>query len=284
MKKPVAIVSTDMDGTLLDHHDYSWQAASSAISRLQKNDIPIIFNTSKTESESRALQNETGIDDALIVENGSALLIKNLDPNIVENIQHPAHQAPEIIRTGQEWKIIFGSSREHLLDEIHTLRKKYSYPFEGFSDWSIEYISEQTGLKTAYAELSAQKQFSEPFIWNGDKELLGDFINKVEQKGLKITKGGRFYHVMGQTDKARPLLWLKQYFLNFETGVCPKLICLGDNQNDIQMLEIADFPVCIKSPVSDYPSLETDKQVIYTELYGSEGWNQAIQSILTNEI
>jgi len=58
------------------------------------------------------------------------------------------------------------------------------------------------------------------------------------------------------------------------------LICLGDNHNDVDMLNIADFPVCVRSPIADYPNLSTQKEIIRTTLYGPEGWANAIHSIL----
>lgn len=272
------IVSTDMDGTLLDHDDYSWQSAKPAIDRLIQNNVPIIFNTSKTFSESKQLQAEIGIHHALIVENGSALFIPELDEQVLSNFT--GDKAIQIIQTELGWQVIFGHQRDSLLEIIHALREEHHYPFEGFSDWSVEQISQHTGLSLESAELSAQKQFSEPFIWQGDDNQLSEFVQQLESHGLYVTKGGRFYHVQGQTNKAKPLLWLQQYYADLENGYKPKLICLGDNQNDVKMLEVADYPVCVKSPVSDYPRIDTDKPVIYTDNYGPKGWNQAIQMIL----
>ena len=39
------LVSTDLDGTLLDHHTYEWQPALPAISALQAFSVPIVMNT-----------------------------------------------------------------------------------------------------------------------------------------------------------------------------------------------------------------------------------------------
>ncbi len=38
--QPHLIVFTDLDGTLLDHHSYSWRAASPAMAKLAANGIP----------------------------------------------------------------------------------------------------------------------------------------------------------------------------------------------------------------------------------------------------
>ena len=48
MKK---IIFTDLDGTLLDSHTYSYKKAINALQLLKKKEIPLIFYTSKTRAE-----------------------------------------------------------------------------------------------------------------------------------------------------------------------------------------------------------------------------------------
>ena len=50
------LVITDLDGTLLNHHNYEVDAAKSVIALLKGNGIPIVFNTSKTTAESITLK------------------------------------------------------------------------------------------------------------------------------------------------------------------------------------------------------------------------------------
>lgn len=45
------LVSTDLDGTLLDHHTYSWHAALPALQKCSELAIPVVLNTSKTLAE-----------------------------------------------------------------------------------------------------------------------------------------------------------------------------------------------------------------------------------------
>ena len=68
-----ALVITDLDGTLLDHHSYDWRPAQPALAALAAAGIPVVFNTSKTYAESQALQAQMGVSAPLIVENGSCV-------------------------------------------------------------------------------------------------------------------------------------------------------------------------------------------------------------------
>ena len=71
-KLPV-LVFTDLDGTLLDHDDYSFSAAVPALALLRELHILVIANTSKTLAELEGLKKAMGNLHPCIVENGSAL-------------------------------------------------------------------------------------------------------------------------------------------------------------------------------------------------------------------
>ena len=72
---PPLLVVTDLDGTLLDHFNYSFDKAREALSRLAELGIPLIPNTSKTSAELRQLRQELETDAPFIVENGSAIFL-----------------------------------------------------------------------------------------------------------------------------------------------------------------------------------------------------------------
>ena len=48
---PNLLIYTDLDGTLLDHHDYNFAAAEETIELINQLGIAWIFNTSKTLTE-----------------------------------------------------------------------------------------------------------------------------------------------------------------------------------------------------------------------------------------
>lgn len=269
------IVSTDLDGTLLDHHTYDWKAALPAIEILNQKHIPIIFNTSKTLEEVNALQQLTDISGPKIIENGSALYL----PKSQFDNSMLLDDSVEINELENEWQIVFGEKRKKILDFIHVWREQNGNLLEGFNDWTLQKIMAATSLTEDKAKLSVSKLYSEPFVWHGNASQLSQLRTEAERNNLQILQGGRFYHLQGETDKGKPLTWLKQK-MKAAFASEPKLICLGDNKNDIQMLDIADYAVCVKSPVSSYPHIHTSGEAIYTKGFGPVGWNEAIHSIL----
>ena len=68
------LVVTDLDGSLLDHHDYNWDAASEWLARLKQHQIPLVICSSKTAAEIVPLQKKLGISGApFIAENGACV-------------------------------------------------------------------------------------------------------------------------------------------------------------------------------------------------------------------
>ncbi len=263
---PNYFISTDLDGTLVDHHSYSYSDALPALELCRELGIPVIFNTSKTRSEARALQRELGIDAPLIVENGSAIIVSG-------------HNDTE------DQEILFGVPRTRVLNFIVQVRAAQGWQFSGFNDWSVAEIVERTGLSLDDAANANSKEFSEPFIWSDSDQAFRRFSNMAHEQGLRILKGGRFYHLLGDTDKAKPMLWLKRNYRNVFPAFdeAPEVVALGDNQNDVAMLNAADIAVCVRSPVADFPPLSTAAKIIQTSGVGPVGWNQAVLRILQSD-
>ncbi len=269
------IVSTDLDGTLLDHHTYAWHAAIPAIEYLQSRNIPIVFNTSKTLAEAADLQSRIGISGPLIVENGSALACQEHDQELfLDSVKER-----DFVTSNGYLVINFGRDRSDILAFIKTQKIKYGEILQGYNDWPIETICAKTGLQEAEAKLSRDKNYSEPFIWLSDPDMLKAFIHNANTAGFKVLQGGRFFHLQGNTTKATPLIWMRQALAKSKKCRPPLLICLGDNKNDIDMLNIADYPVCVKSPISDYPTIVENPDTIYTQNFGPAGWNEAIDKL-----
>lgn len=258
------LVSTDLDGTLLDHHTYEWQPAEPAIQRLKQLDTPIVLNTSKTLQEAQQLVAEMALaEHPIIVENGSALFFKN--------------------RT-----IEFGVKRGELISWMKQVRHDNHFEFEAYSDWSVDQIMLATGLSYPNAQASSNKHYSEPFIWKDSLERLASFVKLAQEAGYEVMKGGRFYHLQGRVTKATPLNWMRKNVSDLWPE-CNHLnvIALGDNQNDVSMLNAADYPICIRSPVAVFPDLEPrlEKQapIRYSIEFGPTGWNEQINRLL-NEL
>ena len=236
------MVVSDLDGSLLDHDDYSFDPVLPVLNRMDEAGIPLVVNTSKTRAEWLAMRGKLGNLEPYIVENGSAIYDG-------EKVQ------------------IFGVPRVEILEVVKPLRAKFK--FKGYSDVGVSEIMQWTGLGRQSAERSADRHFSEPLVWEDSSEKEDEFCELVKERGLITLRGGRFLHVQGKTDKGRPL----KHFRKEKVAI----IALGDRPNDLAMLEIADIGVVIKAP-GDYV-LEAEDMLRSTET-GPRGWAEMMTRIL----
>lgn len=249
---------TDLDGTLLDHHDYSFKAALPALQRLQQLGFPVILNSSKTLSEMFSLQQQLQLTHPLIAENGSAIFIP---------ADYWGRQRAQVHHLGR--------SRSQIVQLLNTLRQKHRFKFSGFSDLDVRGIAQQTGLSEHQAELASQRECSEPLSWHDDDDNLHFFQQLLQQHQLTLTRGGRFYHVMSQVDKGQAMQWLLHQYPQ-----APGCVALGDAANDVPMLKAADIAVLISNPDGSRPDVSCIPAVIQPLEPGPAGWNSAVFQIL----
>lgn len=269
-------ISSDLDGTLFDHHDYSYDGANAGLARCLQRKTPIILNTSKTLRETLAAQQRLKLAGPIVVENGSALILPDFRGKL-----DTAIGGPQLVSSDGRTQLIFGAKRSALLTFIANIRNTHGWRFEGFNDWSVAQIAQNTGLSLEEAKDAADKHFSEPFVWQDSAENLRSLDKLANDTGYQLLKGGRFYHLQGECTKATPLKWLKQNFQlvpEFKKldSRHAQLIALGDSNNDAAMLEAADIPVCIKTPDGRYPQINAQDRAYYTKHVGPLGWSEAI--------
>lgn len=260
------LVFTDLDGTLLDHNDYSFEAARPALSRLRELDIPVIPNTSKTLAELETLTEALDNPHPCIVENGSALCIP-------EGYFPPSPAATtlrgyQVIRLAPEYST--------LLKTLEQLRKETGGEFRGFHDMTASEVAAETGLTPDAAARAKQRLCSEPLTWNDSPEAFSRFQSALKRRGLTLTRGGRYWHVIAQQNKAQAMKrMLALYQAN--TGQPFTSIALGDSPNDSDMLNNADIAVVVRQPDGRYLDIEGARR---TELAGTAGWNRTMQDLI----
>ncbi len=257
------LIFTDLDGTFLNHHNYSFEESFEALQKIKVAGIPLIFTTSKTKAEVEYLQAKVGISEPFIVENGAALFIpdgyKGFDLSFLDN-----YDDKRIMVFGESYAKVLEFYRGH----------KDIFNIVGMSDMSDHEIGHLTGLNQRDVILAKQRDFTEPFILN-DETKLEALKKSAYNYGLKITKGGRFYHIMSESqDKGIAVIKTIELFEDLYHERVSS-IALGDSQNDTAMLEHVDIPIVIKKHDGSY--LKTNVPHIQKSSYqGSKGWNEMV--------
>lgn len=255
------IIFTDLDGTLLNHDNYSFADAIPSIEDAKKKQIKIVIVTSKTKAEVIELSKKLGLTtEPFIVENGAGIYI-------------PKANKFELIQLGTTQKEIKDFVQKYLKNLI-TL----------FSEMSIAQANELTGLSENDLKLAQKRDFTEPFILN--KNIKIEEVEKIIQENsenFKLTKGGRFYHLIGKNqDKGKAVLNLIKLFKKENLNKKIVSFALGDSKNDIPMLQTVDYPILIQKHDQTYEtiSFETFK----SKFQGSKGWNETVRKYILDNL
>jgi len=246
---------TDLDGTLLSHHDYTFDAALPAVAALRDAGLPLVLATSKTGAEVAPLHAALLLRDVpAIVENGAGIYW----PNAADTVQET-------------------SAYQSLRAAVEELPDALRAGFTGFGDWGPQEVSARTGLSRDAAERACTRAHSEAGIWNGSAAALVEFRAALGTHGIEARQGGRFLTLSFGRTKADAMAEIAHY-LN-ATGV----VAIGDAPNDVEMLESADIGVVIRNDHgAPLPPLRGEAQgrIRRSAQEAPHGWNTEVLRIL----
>lgn len=268
------LIFTDLDGTLLDYHTYSFEQALPALKEIKKRKIPLIICTSKTRAEIEIYQKKLKNPYPFISENGGAIFIpkdyfRSSDLSLKK-------------RNGYLVKEL-GTSYKLLRKKLFRITQKFGHEVWGFGDMSVKEIQGNYGLSSKEASLSKKREYDEPFyfVTLPDKRTLSKIEKEFSKYKLNMFKGGRLFHLTGKNDKGKAVKILKKMY---EKEWKKKVISigLGDSFNDLPMLLAVDIPVLIKLHSGKYEGrvLKKLEKPFLAKGIGPEGWNQAVLQLL----
>ncbi len=262
------LIISDMDGTILNHHDYSYEAVLAQLAELEQQQIPLILNTSKTFAELKSWIGKLNIKHPSIVENGSAIFI-------------PQGYFSDTVLKGQWVDNSFAGYQVIVLGEsIVTLAaflSQHKPAAIDFSSCSVDEAIQLTGLNPQQAAEAQNRQYSIPLSFD-NVEQEQEFSELARQHGFATLKGGRFLHLLGKTDKGLASQRLKQFY-EAENKARYGVIALGDSPNDTAMLTQSDIAVVVNSPSSENLKPSTN-ELIRTQQQAPQGWNEGVQLAL----
>lgn len=277
------LLLTDLDGSLLDHDDYSPGPARAWLTRLRARGAWVVPNTSKTPAELEPLMASLGLSgQPWIAENGGVVALPAdwLSAYPLENASAPdAHGLCHVA---------VASSRHAILSVLEALAAEFT--FEGFANMSLARISELTGLADSEAALASQREASEPLVWQDSPERLEEFRVRLSREGLKLTRGGRFHHVTGDSDKGVAARYLIARYRLCERRR-PWTLGFGDGANDLPLLAAVDNGVLIPSvgdstqrdsDMQQYPALSDERRCYRASAPGPVGWVEGLCHWLAN--
>lgn len=261
------IIFTDLDGTLLDRDTYSWEAARPALDRLRRQGVPWFLVTSKTRAEVEFLRRSLDHEHPFIVENGGAVFV-------------PLGYFPFAVRGGKRrnsYEVIeLGMPYNRLVADLRRASQTSHCRVRGFHEMTPEEVARLCDLPLQQAVLAKEREYDEPFVVL-DQHRADVLAAAIEELGCRSTRGGRFWHILGGSDKARAVEALSALFAQWNPPV--RTIGLGDGLNDASFLNVVAAPVLIRSAQAEELKARVPRGVV-TERPGPEGWNEAVLALI----
>lgn len=263
------IIFTDLDGTLLDHHTYSFAEALPALNYIKQNNIFLILSSSKTREEMIGIQKKIGIaGHPFVVENGSAFY--------TDNNYFPEIPGGENFESYTQFCL--GKTFNEIKEALTKISDEYNYKIIGFHNTDKTEIIKRTNLSSESVEYAIHREFSIPLFYDDKAEQI--LLKEIKKYNLQILYGGRFMHLLGKTDKGKAMEIIANNFNKKIKDVEIQTIAIGDTLNDVSMLQKADHKILVKKHDGNYDPRIQIENLIYSPYIGPKGWNYSILKIL----
>jgi mannosyl-3-phosphoglycerate phosphatase len=273
MHSPHLVIITDLDGTLLDHHTYTWDAALPALRECGRRKVPVVFCTSKTRAEVEVLRRVMGNAHPFITENGGGVFIPH---------GYFSHRIENAATVKTFHCIALARPYSEITQALEEIAHESGAEVVGFHQMRAKEIAENSGLRLKDAELARLRDFDEPFFFAGTTpEAEQKFLALARERKLEVTRGSRFWHLHGGSDKGRAV---RELLKHYRTGRHAKVRSagFGDAANDLPMLAAVDQPFLVQRPNGSYDDAVTARllRIQRADAPGPQGWNDAVLRML----
>lgn len=267
------VLFTDLDGTLLDPGTYSWKPAQEALAELAERQFPLIFCSSKTIAEVEALRRELRNPHPFVTENGGGVFVPK---------EYFSLRIPQGFPRGNYLCMELAQPYGRIINELERIARQAGVEVVGFHQMNARDVAASTGLPLGAAELALQRDFDEPFFFvRAGAAAEARFLTLAQERGLEITRGGRFWHLFQGSDKGRAVRKLMALYLA-STPPKVRFAALGDSANDLPMLAAVDraFLVPRQDGTYDQQVLASLPHVKRAPAPGPKGWNAAVLELI----
>ena len=264
------LIFTDLDGTLLNHDNYSYGNNKKMISTIINNKNEIIFNTSKTFSECKKLLKELKLSNMpFSTENGAVLYFPKIRFNKIKNSSS----------FERYWKLRIAKLSSKSWHQF-LKKKQNNYNFLIAQDLPPKILKKYTNLNNT--NMMLDREASQIILWEDNLTKLKLFKNdlKSEKDGVLI-KGSRFMQISSICNKriAKKLI-SHAYDIQFRDKYSINTIALGDSKNDIDMLNSCKYSCLIKNYSGAYPKLRSNKKDVFrSSKLAPDGWSEVLYKL-----
>ncbi len=260
----------------MDRETYEPGPSLVGLTECEKARVPVILSSSKTRAEIEFYHTTLAPHPAcpFITENGGGVFFPK------------AYWAepPGAETGGAFWKITLGTAHNKVFQVLKDVVRTTGVNIRCFSDMSSKDVALMTGLSVEQAKSAKERDFDEPF-WLEEKDYgCIDLLEKeIQQRGMRLTRGGRCLHIHGTSDKGTSAQYVRKHYELAYGNVCTAAV--GDAANDLPMFQAVDKAFLVKHPDGSHDSgMPGNENILFLSGEGPAGFFQAVEFLLRHHI
>lgn len=260
------VIFTDLDGTLLEEGSLASDQAREALMELERLEVPLVFASAKTQAEILQVQTRLKVKAPFIAENGSAVFIpKGYFPFGFQSDRS----------TSTHWVIEMGTPYRELRRFLSELPPIPGLTVKGFGDMGVEEVRSLTGLDAVGAARAMAREYDETLVLDGPIDAMERFEALAKNRGLRVTHGGTFHHILGNCDKGLAALVLCSLYVRQHGRIFSA--ALGNAKNDLPLLAAVNLPVLLGGKIRMNDDFRSSEKLLP---YHANAWGQGVNHIL----
>jgi mannosyl-3-phosphoglycerate phosphatase len=242
---PHLVIFSDLDDTLFAPHRLSIdQETRRRIGLIRRQQIPLVFASSRTRAEFEVFQHELGIAQPFICENNAAVCVprKYFRFAVAHDRDVSGHEVIE-----------FGKPYNDIVATLHHLSAQLDIDVLALSEMSVEELALECRVTMSQARLAKKREYSERFrILDDRRGSVLRLITALDLAGLVCTSRGR-HHWIGVNRYDAAGTHLRGLFRRAFGEVVTVAFC--DHATATPLLHQADIPLVVPSVSSDQTKL-----------------------------
>lgn len=268
---PIVVLS-DVDGVVAASAAPAFAAAARVLKHLAREDVALVFCSSRTRAELEHIRQELGGDHPFIAERGSAVFIPN------ESFGFDVPDARDI--AGYR-AVEFGRPYGDIVQTLRSTARRLRIKVRGFDDMSVEEVAREGQLSLLQARLAKLREYGELFrVVDGSSATRNRLFKGLHGAHLRCVGAGRYDHVGAAVDMN---LGVNMLCTLYRRAYGPLLtVGLADAMSEVAFLQLVDYPVFVQSRETNTtpPILKRMPRVRVTPAVDVGEWADAILDIV----
>ena len=133
------------------------------------------------------------------------------------------------------------------------------------------------GLTKNKLKNALDRKYTSPFIFEGNKIEKNKLSRILRVSSLTLQEGGRVLNLCDNVNKVKSMNKVTKIYKKIESNI--KVIAVGDNYNDLDMLKNSDIPCLVFNDRFRLDRINIDN-LIFSNKPSPEGWADVIKMAL----